>query len=114
MDLANKKEGFRKHKIRCPEGAARRLLARFGRADRSGRTSRQIRNLALWRNAKRPAAKKFLKVIVMTAIVQTLVRSFHLAREIDILRQLAMFSAAGLLVSLLAMTYGLDLSPGFF
>jgi hypothetical protein len=50
----------------------------------------------------------------MTAIVQTLVRSLHLANEIEVLKQIIMFSAAGLLVSLLAMTYGVDLSPGFF
>jgi hypothetical protein len=34
--------------------------------------------------------------------------------ETDILKQLALFCAAGLLLSLLMMTYGLDLSPGFF
>ena len=50
----------------------------------------------------------------MTAIVQTLVRSFYLAKEIEVLKQIIMFSAAGLLVSLLVMSYGVDLSPGFF
>jgi hypothetical protein len=34
--------------------------------------------------------------------------------EADILKQIALFCCAGLLVSLLLMTYGLDLSPGFF
>lgn len=34
--------------------------------------------------------------------------------EADILEQLGLFASAGLLVSLLMMTYGLDLSPGFF
>ena len=34
--------------------------------------------------------------------------------EANIIRQLALFCAAGLLVSLLIMSYGLDLSPGFF
>jgi hypothetical protein len=34
--------------------------------------------------------------------------------EIEILKQLALFCGAGLLVSLLMMTYGVDLSPGFF
>jgi hypothetical protein len=33
--------------------------------------------------------------------------------ETDVLRQLALLACAGLLVSLL-MTYGVDLSPGFF
>jgi hypothetical protein len=34
--------------------------------------------------------------------------------EADILKQLALFCCAGLLVSVLIMTYGVDLSPGFF
>jgi len=50
----------------------------------------------------------------MTAIAQTLLRTFHSASEIDALKQIALFCGAGLLASLLAMTYGLDLSPGFF
>jgi hypothetical protein len=50
----------------------------------------------------------------MTAIVQTLSRTFHSVGKVDALKQLVLFCAAGLLVSLLALTYGLDLSPGFF
>jgi hypothetical protein len=34
--------------------------------------------------------------------------------EANIIKQLALFCAAGLLVALLIMSYGLDLSPGFF
>jgi hypothetical protein len=34
--------------------------------------------------------------------------------EIEIFKQLALFCGAGLLVSLLMMTYGVDLSPGLF
>jgi hypothetical protein len=34
--------------------------------------------------------------------------------EIEILKQLALFCGAGLLVLLLMMTYGVDLSPGLF
>jgi ribose/xylose/arabinose/galactoside ABC-type transport system permease subunit len=34
--------------------------------------------------------------------------------EMDIFKQIALFCCAGLLVSLLIMTYGLDLSWGFF
>ena len=49
----------------------------------------------------------------MTAIVQRLVRVFSF-NEIEVLKQLALFCGAGLLISLLALTYGLDLSPGFF
>jgi hypothetical protein len=34
--------------------------------------------------------------------------------EAAILKQVALFCCAGLLVSILMMTYGVDLSPGFF
>jgi hypothetical protein len=34
--------------------------------------------------------------------------------EMETLKQIALLCAAGLLVSLLLMTYGLDLSPGLF
>jgi hypothetical protein len=51
----------------------------------------------------------------MAAIAKVLSRAFpdtHV--EIDVFKQLALFCGAGLLVSLLLMTYGLDLSAGFF
>jgi predicted exporter len=51
---------------------------------------------------------------VMTTIVHALSRTFQSAREIDALKQIAIFCAAGLLTSLLLLTYGVDLSPGFF
>jgi len=50
----------------------------------------------------------------MTQIVQTLARSFQSAAEIEIIKQLVLLCGAGLLASLLALTYGIDLSPGFF
>jgi hypothetical protein len=50
----------------------------------------------------------------MTAIVQTLFRTFHSVSGIDVLKEIALLCGAGLLISLLALTYGLDLSPGFF
>ncbi len=50
----------------------------------------------------------------MTAIAQALSRAFQSADEFDALKQVALFCGVGLLVSLLCMTYGLDLSPGFF
>lgn len=50
----------------------------------------------------------------MSAIVHALSRTFHSAKEIEALKQIAIFCAAGLLVSLLLLTYGVDLSPGFF
>jgi hypothetical protein len=54
----------------------------------------------------------------MTAIIHALSRPFRSAKEItkeiDYLKQIALFCGAGLLVSMLLLTYGVDLSPGFF
>ena len=50
----------------------------------------------------------------MAAIARALSRAFVTVAEIEVLKQLALFCAAGLLVSLLMLTYGVDLSPGFF
>jgi hypothetical protein len=50
----------------------------------------------------------------MTAIARTLSRILVSASEVETLKQLALFCGAGLLVSLLLLTWGVDLSPGFF
>jgi len=51
----------------------------------------------------------------MAAIVRVLARAFpRESLEIEILKQLALFCGAGLLVSLLMLTYGLDLGAGLF
>jgi hypothetical protein len=52
----------------------------------------------------------------MTAIARAWHRAFPAtsSSDADTLRELALLAGAGLLVSLLLMTYGLDLSPGFF
>jgi hypothetical protein len=50
----------------------------------------------------------------MTAIAQTLSRATGLDIGTGSLKAVIMFCAAGLFVSLLCATYGLDLSPGFF
>jgi hypothetical protein len=50
----------------------------------------------------------------MNAIVHTLRRSFHSVRDVDSLKQIALLCGAGLLVSVLLLTYGVDLSTGFF
>jgi hypothetical protein len=50
----------------------------------------------------------------MTAIARRLSRAFVAASEIEVFKELVLFCAAGLFVSLLMLTYGLDLSPGFF
>jgi len=50
----------------------------------------------------------------MAAIARALSRAFIVINDVEILKQLVMFAAAGLFVSLLMLTYGIDLSPGFF
>jgi hypothetical protein len=51
----------------------------------------------------------------MAALARAFWRALPLdSPELEILKQLAIFCGAGLLVSLLMMTYGPDLSPGFF
>ena len=49
----------------------------------------------------------------MTAILQTLSRA-SAKGEIEDLKQIVFLCGAGLFVSLLLLTYGVDLSPGFF
>ena len=56
----------------------------------------------------------------MAAIARVLARAFPKAAfstssfDVEILKQLGLFCGAGLLVTLLLLTYGLDLSAGFF
>ena len=50
----------------------------------------------------------------MTAIERAFSRAIVTLNDNEILKQLALLCAAGLFVSLLMLTYGLDLSPGFF
>jgi hypothetical protein len=85
----------------CPEGAARALRAC---------SAVQIDVVEFPRETGR---SRLEGGVTMTAIIQALFRSYS-AREIETLKQIAMLCGAGLLVSLLALTYGIDLSPGFF
>ena len=50
----------------------------------------------------------------MTTIARVLSRAFITINEIETLKQIVLFCAAGLFVSLLMLSYGVDLSPGFF
>ena len=50
----------------------------------------------------------------MTAIAKIISRAFLSNSNDEILKQLALFCGAGLLVLLLWLSYGVDLSPGFF
>jgi len=51
----------------------------------------------------------------MAAIARVLARAFPArSPEADILKQIALLCCAGLLLSLLMLTYGLDIGAGFF
>jgi hypothetical protein len=50
----------------------------------------------------------------VTAIAHALSRAFQSSGDFEALKMIAILSATGLLVSLLFLSYGLDLSPGFF
>jgi len=52
--------------------------------------------------------------VQMIASAKTAVRVFGAATDSEILRQIALLCGAGLLVSLLMLTYGNDLSTGLF
>jgi hypothetical protein len=78
----------------------------------SGRhENRRKRRSAIVQTAS--AEVDFLEV-AMTALVQALYRVSHTETETDILKMVSLFCGAGLFVSLLLATYGLDLSAGFF
>jgi hypothetical protein len=51
---------------------------------------------------------------IMTAIAYALSRAFQSTSEVYTLKFIALLCGAGLVASLLCLTYGLDLSPGFF
>jgi hypothetical protein len=83
----NKNEEFHKQKIRCPEGTARDL---------------------------RPCSMKLKQGVAMTAIARALSHAFQSSDDFDALKQIALFCGAGLLVSLVCLTHGLELGADFF
>jgi hypothetical protein len=58
--------------------------------------------VGLWESQMTAVAPPFLRVFLSTS------------GEFDFLKQLALLCGAGLLVFLLMLTYGVNLSPGFF
>jgi len=50
----------------------------------------------------------------VTAIAYALSRAAQSLGEFEVLKMIAIFCGIGLLLSLISLTYGLDLSPGFF
>jgi hypothetical protein len=56
-----------------------------------------------------------LEIAKMTAIARVISHAFHTASPERIaFKQIMMFCGAALLVSMILLSYGLDLSPGFF
>ena len=50
----------------------------------------------------------------MTVLARALSRAFVTVAEAETLKQILLLCLAGLFVSVLLMSYGVDLSPGFF
>jgi hypothetical protein len=50
----------------------------------------------------------------MTGLERAFSYALSTVNDVEILRQLLLFCAAGLFVGLLMLTHGIDLSPGFF
>jgi hypothetical protein len=50
----------------------------------------------------------------MIGIGRVLSRTIITVNENELLKQIALLCAAGLLISVLMLTYGIDLSPGLF
>jgi hypothetical protein len=50
----------------------------------------------------------------LTALAQAFSRALQSAGEFETLKSVAIFCGIGLLLSLVCLTYGLDLSLGFF
>jgi len=50
----------------------------------------------------------------MTALAKSIGRVVGVEVDVEILKTLVIFSAIGLTVSLMYLSYGIDLSPGFF
>jgi hypothetical protein len=56
-----------------------------------------------------------MSALSTAAIASVFARAFPASSlQTEVLKQVALFCVTGLLMSLLAMTYRLDLSPGFF
>jgi hypothetical protein len=52
--------------------------------------------------------------LAMTALAQAISRLSGIDVDVGSLKAILLFCAAGLFISLLFVTYGFDLSPGFF
>ena len=50
----------------------------------------------------------------MAALAKMLSRASGFEIDVDTLRVILIFCGAGLLISLMMLSYGIDLSPGFF
>lgn len=52
--------------------------------------------------------------LAMTGLERALSYALATINDTEVLKQLALFCAAGLFVGVLMLTYGIDLSPGLF
>jgi hypothetical protein len=50
----------------------------------------------------------------MTGLAKAISRATSIHVDVEILKTLVMFSAVGLTVSFMCLSYGVDLSPGLF
>ena len=55
-----------------------------------------------------------MKEVTLTAIAHAFSRALQSAGEFDSLKVVALFCGIGLLASVICLSYGLDLSVGFF
>jgi hypothetical protein len=55
-----------------------------------------------------------MKEVTLTAIAHAFSRALQSAGEFDSLKVVALFCGVGLLASVICLSYGLDLSVGFF
>jgi hypothetical protein len=63
----------------------------------------------------RGCSQRLLVETAMATLARFLSQASGIEIDVDTLRTIAIFSCAGLLLSLvLLLTYGIDLSPGFF
>jgi|GraSoi_2013_80cm_1033760.scaffolds.fasta_scaffold206579_1 hypothetical protein len=50
----------------------------------------------------------------MATLARTLARAFGTDVDVEVLKIIAVFCGVGLLATVMAASYGVDLSPGFF
>jgi hypothetical protein len=75
--------------------------------------SREVLHIGLAPNRLSPCGRRFLEA-AMAALAKVLSRATGIEIDVDTLRPILIFCGAGLLFSLLMMSYRLDLNPRLF